>query len=253
MPDNTLPKPVPLPVNFDNVPSELQYPNNWVNWRYTWKEKEQKWDKPLFNPQDWNASATAPHTWSPFTEVQRAYRAGKFDGVGFVMQKSSAESQLIGIDFDKCRDSTTGEILPDVKAELDLLDSYTEISPSATGIRVFVKGDIPDNGRKNTKNHREIYKHAHYLTVTGQRLMGYPAKIEARPKEVLEFFNKHFTKENSNPAAGSGLAVTCDLTDEEIKKLASEAANGSKFRSLMAGSTAGYLSASEADEALAFL
>lgn len=229
------PKPIPLSVNFEGVPSVIRYPNQWVNWQYIWKEDIGKWDKPLFNPQGWKASATASHTWSPFTEVQKAYEAGKFDGVGFVMQKRPlTEHQLIGIDLDKCRNPKTGEISQEAKEDLDLLNSYSEISPSGTGIRVFVRGDISEDGRNNRKRYREIYKNAHYLTVTGQRLEEYPATIETRPTEVLEFYNKYFSDKEQEPSQEK-TTKTSGLTDEQVIALASQAHNSPKFLKLMAG------------------
>ena len=45
------------------------------------------------------------------------------------------------------------------------LDSYTEISPSGTGIRIFARGKLPPGGRK--RGRFEMYETGRYLTVTG--------------------------------------------------------------------------------------
>jgi putative DNA primase/helicase len=199
------------------------------------------------DPRDWNASATASHTWSPFTEARAAYEAGKFDGVGLVMQKKpDSVLQIVGFDFDKCRDPATGQIDTKIKEHLTKLNTYSEISPSRTGIRAFAKGDIQKDGRKK-QGVIEIYKHAHYLTLTGQRLSEYPSSIETRPDEIAEIYNEYFpepepTEEKSHEE--------CEpkLTDDQIICLASEAKNSKKFMALMAGNIEGYSSQSEADQ-----
>lgn len=249
--------PTPLPVNFDEIPEGIRHLNQWVCWRYEWKEgkdgKPGKWDKVPYIPPNWKASPTASHTWISFIDVKTAYEAGKFDGIGLVIQKKpDIKLQLVGFDFDKCRNPTTGEITPKIKAYLDRLNTYSEISPSGTGIRAFAKGDIREDGRR--AKGIEIYKHAHYLTVTGQRLKEYPATIEARPNEILEIYDEYFgdskPEQKEEPQPSNNISLQ-NLSDQQIISIASSANNSEKFLWLMAGSTQGYLSQSEADEALA--
>lgn len=133
------PKPTPLPVLVENIPDGMKAIPQWVDWRYTWNEDKEKWDKPLFQPNGWNASSTAKHTWSSLTATVAAYKTGKYDGIGFVMKKSDTSLQIIGFDFDKCRDPITGKIDPKIIGHLDKLNTYSEISPSGTGIRAFAK------------------------------------------------------------------------------------------------------------------
>ena len=45
-----------------------------------------------------------------------------------------------------------------------------EVSPSGKGIRIFVKGTLPEDGRKVGKV--EMYQNKRYLTVTGRPLPG---------------------------------------------------------------------------------
>ena len=70
------PRPEPLTVIFENIPGELQYLNQWLLWRYEWKEgkdgKPGKWDKPPLQPNGKFASSTAKLTWSPFQAVKEA-------------------------------------------------------------------------------------------------------------------------------------------------------------------------------------
>lgn len=226
------PRPEPLPVLFDSIPAELRYLNQWVMWRYEWKEDKQKWDKPPYNPQGWNAKSTAPHTWSPFNTAKEAYERGlnlpvddlhHFDGIGFVPTASpQAENKLQFGDLDHCRDPDTGALSPEARADLDLINSYCEPSPSSTGVRFIAKGAPPypegKHGRKS--GDFELYEGAHYLTITGHRLGAYPATIETRTGELEEFYNRHFGAGEDEP----GKSETTTQNTNTAEPLSSDAA-----------------------------
>ena len=228
------PRPKALPVIFESIPDELKKLDKWVVWKYVWKEDKKKWDKPPLTPQGKSASTTDPKTWSSFAEVKTAYERGKFDGVGFVLN-----GDIVGLDFDKCRDLSTGEISSEVLKIIDDFNSYTEISPSGTGIRLFVKGGTAKIGRKNPKKGFEIYNTGRYLTVTGNQI-DYSDKIETRSDAIDAFIQKNFsiyeTRHNSETKT----------LDNELIALAAN--NSEKFSKLYAGNWESlYQSQSEAD------
>src|SRR5215472_16156392 len=87
------PRPVALPVLDSRIPAELKALAQWVVWKYIWKAKERKWDKPLFSANTGKyAKSNDPRTWSPFDAALAAYHSadadgdGAWDGVGFVPQ-----------------------------------------------------------------------------------------------------------------------------------------------------------------------
>jgi len=264
--DNLLPRPVPLQVNFDAVPIEIRNLDQWVLWRYEWKgsksRKPGKWDKPPCTPHGGHAKSTDSQSWISFEEAKTAYLDGlklsendkkHFDGIGFVPARdASSELQLTLIDLDKCRNPNTAEIDRWATEDLDLISSYSEISPSGTGIRIVAQGKLlPDEGKGRKKGHIEIYQTAHYLTITGQTIKDYSEEIESRANEINRFYEKHFGEpqpkeiQRVEPLEGQG----GNLNDDEIIRLATNAANGDKFKTLMAGDIGGYRSESEADEA----
>jgi len=260
------PRPKPLTVNFEEIPEEIRILNQWVNWKYVWKEgkdgKPGKWDKPPLQPNGKPASSTAKLTWSPFRAVKEAYERGlslpvddplHFDGVGFVPAKvSQAENILQFGDLDKCRDKETCELSTEAKTDLDLIKSYCEISPSGTGIRFIAKGAPPYPAGKDgsKKGGIELYQARHYLTITGHRLEEYPATIETRTGELNEFYNRHLGTGENEPDQPRESPQPIMLTDDQIIRLASEAANSKKFMALMKGDISGYPTHSEADQAL---
>jgi len=259
-------RPEPLPVLFDNIPRELQSLSQWVMWRYEWKEgrdgKPGKWDKPPIQLNGKYASSTSKLTWSSFSAAKEAYEHGlslpvedplHFDGIGFVPKAiPQAENNLQFGDLDKCRNKETGEISSEAKVDLDLINTYCEISPSGTGIRFIARGAPPysagkDGGKSGGK---ELYQSRHYLTITGHRLQEYPTAIEKRPEELEEFYTRHFGAEGGEPEQPKECTRPTKLTDDQIISLASEAANAKKFMALMDGDISGYPSHSEADQAL---
>ena len=81
------------------------------------------------------------------------------DGIGLQLGPP-----CVGIDLDKCRNAESGVIELWAKEIIEKLNSYTEISPSGTGIHIWVKGAIPKTGRR--KGRIEIYDSGRdYFTV----------------------------------------------------------------------------------------
>jgi putative DNA primase/helicase len=48
------------------------------------------------------------------------------------------------------------------------LDSYTEISPSGTGVHILVKAALPEG--RNRKGRFEAYDRGRYFTITGKHM-----------------------------------------------------------------------------------
>jgi putative DNA primase/helicase len=162
------PKPTALPVIPDAIPSELTALPQWVVWRYTWLEDRQKWDKPPLRVRNGNeASSTNSTTWGTFEDALWTYETGLVDGIGFVF---ATKTGLVGIDLDHCRDVKAGVIDPWALEIIDRFDTYTELSPSGTGVHLFAAGTLPGKGLKTPRG--EMYDSGRYFTVTGHRLEG---------------------------------------------------------------------------------
>ena len=176
-------KPDTLPVFPENIPTLLTDLDQWVLWRWTWKADRSKWDKPPLNPAGHEISITAPTNWLTFAEALATYQHGGFDGVGIVL---TGNENITAVDLDKClHEEWPQQIIAD-------LDSYTELSPSGTGFRVFAAAQKPDAmGCKSKTFHEskvEVYDKGRYLTVTGQRLEGSPTEIRLRQSELERVF-----------------------------------------------------------------
>ena len=169
-------RPVPLTPNFDNIPPVLSAQPNWVMWCYMLKDD--KYTKVPKQTGGSNASTTNPATWQTFDSVRTAYQRGGFDGVGIVLTSKPLNNRLylIGMDFDHCL--TNGVLDDDPRKAVDRLDTYSEISPSGNGIRLFLLHDKPITAKKINVDgkSREVYSTSRYLTVTGHAL-GQPREV----------------------------------------------------------------------------
>jgi putative DNA primase/helicase len=229
------------------APEELRTKDQFV----TWREEDRGGDptKVPYSIRGGRASSTNPNTWAPFDDVIVYAEENGMDGIGFVFTE---DDPYTGIDLDKCRNPETGEIEPWARRIVAALDSYTEVSPSGTGLHIFVKATLP--GRNNRKGPVEMYESRRYFTLTGNRLSGTLAEIQER-QEVLERLYRHVFKDEKTAGEVNGhKARPMDVGDDELLELAMQAKNGLKFSRLWRGNTSEYAGdESRADLALCSL
>lgn len=231
----------------DNIPEELKLRANWVNWFYEHldMESEDRNKKPRKLPvsplTSESASTTDSLTWGGFKDALERVKNNPTIAIGFVF---SSGDPYTGIDLDKCRDPT-GVIEPWALEIIHEFNSYTEISPSGSGVHIIVKAKLPKDGSKSSNI--EMYNSKRFFTVTGNVLEGYN-KIENRQEEVDELYRKVFGSRKST--VGDNITVSPTLKDENLIEMAGNAKDGEKFKNLFSGSILGYSSHSEADQAL---
>lgn len=163
------------------IPAALIARDQWVTWCWEGEPNPAtgKRTKVLKNPRTGhNADSTNPQTWSSFDIAVRAAQARGHSGVGFVFTDADP---FVGIDLDGCRDPETGALAAWAREAITALDSYAEVSPSLTGIKVFVAGDIPKNLKVQHAHGEgtgvEFYRTARYFTVTGMHLPESPTEV----------------------------------------------------------------------------
>src|SRR5215213_5718130 len=155
------------------------------------------------------ASSTDPKTWRSYEDAYDAWHENEwsFAGVGRVIRDTEP---LLGVDLDKCLDPDTGELTPWASRLLTRLDSYAEVSPSLTGVKVWVKA--PTNTRAHVKPGLEIYPRGRYFTVTGIALR--EAKgIETRDEELAAIIEEEFPRVDRNRTPYDGPRRVLDLLD----------------------------------------
>jgi primase-polymerase (primpol)-like protein len=192
-----------------------------------------------------HAAVNDPASWGSFAVALATCLAGLADGPGIVLGDG-----LVGVDLDHCRETRTGVIEPAAVAIVRALDSYTEVSPSGTGLHVLARGILPP-GRRRTGT-VEMYSEGRYFTVTGEHVAGTPRVIHERAAALAELHRRLFGM-SSRPAPRRIDPDPLHLDDGELLERAHAARNGAKFAALWRGDTSAYPSPSEADQALSNL
>lgn len=141
---------------------ELQQRPQWVNW--TAEPRRDGIAKPPYiSGSNSKASTSDPATWGTYQDALKAVERSQHTGVGYVF---SQDDGYTGIDLDKCRYPPTGRIAPWALRIVQRFNSYTEISPSGTGLPIFVRGTLP--GHAHHRDQVEAYSQGQYFTWTGR-------------------------------------------------------------------------------------
>jgi putative DNA primase/helicase len=124
-------------------------------------------DKRPINPHTGKlASTTDATTWATYEQAQKRVEADKLAGVGIVFTGDG----IVGIDLDDCIEpinDTDFTPHPYTKYLLNLADSYTEVTPSGTGLHIIGTATIPRSVKAKLNGIGvEIYDRARYFTVT---------------------------------------------------------------------------------------
>lgn len=189
-------------LQLKTIPKSLQELNQWLMWKL-----ERRSDKPTKLPYQVNgqlAKSNDAATWNTFEAVAKRSRGPGFSGIGFVF---SENDPFIGIDLDGCRDPQTGRIAEWAMEIAGRIDSYTEVSPSQTGIKVFAKAvwkpqvgkklEIPAEVVCDKTPAIEVYDRLRYFAVTGKHVLG-PAEPQDR-QEIIDGLYDLFWKPTEQP------------------------------------------------------
>jgi putative DNA primase/helicase len=185
-------------------------------------------------------------TWATFEEAQKAFEAGHADGIGFVF---SADDPCFGVDIDSCIDAETGEITDQAAEIVRRLHSYTELSPSGTGLHIIGLGSLEGlEGRR--KGSVEMYDRGRYFTVTG-REYGSPRAPSPCQRELDVVHKLFIARERPKAAPNDTARATVGLDDTALLERMFASKNGDGVKRLWDGDTSAHGDdASAADLAL---
>ena len=161
------------------IPDELKAMHRWAPWQAVFNIKRGKFDKlpkSAVHPEI-GISTAAPEKWFTHDQALTAYikAKGMLSGVCFVM---TGIEGVVGIDMDNCMDAD-GVVAPWAQEVIRTANSYTEISPSGRGLRIFALGISDGPDWTNNEVGIEVYVGStpRHLTVSGRLLPGAPTRI----------------------------------------------------------------------------
>ena len=140
-----------LDSNFENIPGELKERQQWFGWKWGQDDKGKPTKVPIDAKNGRNGKHNDSKTLATFEKAKRYHESGsELAGIGFCFFK---DDPYVGIDLDNCRNTETGEIEPRAQAFINMCATYSEVSPSDTGVKMWLKGEM--QGERGIKR---IYK-----------------------------------------------------------------------------------------------
>lgn len=211
-------------VAFGNIPESLATRPHWVLWRTAARDVTAKPTKLPYRVGGVLAASDDQASWTNLEAVKLGYELGGYDGIGYMFH---AGDPFCGIDLDGCRDKQTGAIAPWGREIIIALDSYSEVSPSKTGVKIWVCGKSPfDSGKKKELDYSpvcdkkpgiEIYDKLRYFAVTGWRLNGLP--VDPQPRDLAWLKEKFWPAPPPPPVDWHSESAVVDRARKYIAKL----------------------------------
>lgn len=232
--------------NFETMPRELKDKNQWILWKAEFR-RDGTIGKVPKQINGINASTTDSSTWSSFQDIEKVFKNGGYDGVGFVF---ASNDEYIGIDLDG--HYSKGSFNTTI-AHLLSGYSYTEVSPSGTGLHTIFKGFLPnDINHKNTAKKMEIYSEGRFFTFTGKVIGN--GIITANESIITKLIERYFLKKKKvykNQIRSGQASFMDDIDDVELLHIMFNSKNGQTIKRLFNGDTSQYNGDhSSADQAL---
>lgn len=171
-----------LTPNRSDLPKALTALPNWVAWRTEVRPGTTKPTKVPYNlVTGGKAASNNPADWHEIPDPS-AMPDG-YDGIGFVLAEAAG---IVGIDLDDCLTDSGGVKLWAQEILAWFRDTYCEISPSGTGIKIFAGGTVPGEkgikvyvdadgklvAKRVTDEAIEMYDWGRYFAVTGKTVAG---------------------------------------------------------------------------------
>lgn len=230
-------------VNLENIPAYLKKYRGWCGWKY--EERKHRLTKVPYNPlTGTHASVNQPDTFTDFDSAMKV--ADSYDGIGI-----RVGAEIIAIDLDHCKD---GDILQPWAAEIvsNFQDTYIEVSPSGTGLRIILfiaKDYIYD---KDTyyikKGNVEVYVAGatnRFVTITGNVFL--KNDIAENMSGLQWLLETHMKRKVPKIQKAQQELHKSYLSDEGVLAKAMASKQGEKFQKLWNGDISDYPSNSEAD------
>lgn len=177
-------------ANYNFIPKELRELQQWV----CWGKKGEEIKKKPFNPiNGMGADSTNPTTWVDFETALDGVNRGEYEGIGIMFANG-----LMGIDLDHV--ITKNNVSKEAREIIDILDSYSEISQSGTGIHILCWAKKPSQEVCKVKlkdgQGFEMYDSNRYFALTGT-IIKRKYEINSRTIEVNVIYKKYFESKKS--------------------------------------------------------
>lgn len=223
-------------------------------WRY--EERKGRMTKVPYNPISGDmAKSNEKSTFGSFEQVMNCLERHEYNGAGIGIFEG-----ICAIDLDHCVDQE-GRMSESALQIVELMHSYTEISPGGDGIHILFKAEdfFYDSKKYYIMNHNagiEVYVTGatnKYVTITGNRIQE-QYDFGERSKELKQLLEEYMIRPEREMDisihARNAINAVNSPDEEEILQMALNCRKGQAFSDLWYGNIGLYPSHSEADMAL---
>lgn len=164
------------------IPAELALRPQWLVWKFEPGEKKPKKMPYYVSGRRRTGKQGSDEDRAELVTLEVAFARGVhggYDGVGFAFLPGDG---LIGIDIDGCIDAQ-GVVAPRAAAIIAACSSYTEYSPSRTGVHIIVAGETKTF--KSNEIGLEVFCSAQFFTFTAEPFPGTPSEVVSIDDGVL--------------------------------------------------------------------
>ncbi len=233
---------------YEKIPQELKKLKQWVCWNLvsdkpTENNPNPKPRKIPINPfTGYGAKSNDSTTWSDFDTACSAAQRYNVTGIGIMFANNVCGVDLDGVIVDGKPNAIAQDII-------DTVQSYTELSPSGTGIHILCLGKLPE-GRKR-KDNIEMYDTTRFFTVTGKQ---YGVKYPINDcTDRLKIVHTKYLGEKERPQTNyksanfsNNVSMNIDDVIERIRK----SKQGDKFDNYMQGNYQLYIKGSDTSQSV---
>ena len=230
----------PRENQFALFPEEPKRLNNWVCWKIIRSADSPVTRKLPIDPKNGKAAkSNEPSTWGTFDQAIESLDRYNCQYPGIMFQPGV----IWGLDIDHCIDAD-GTLSDEASDIINLMDSYTEKSPSGTGIHILAYGHKPSGGCR--KGNVEMYDSGRGFTVTGDCL-GTPRPIRDCTSAAAVIHRKYI---EPKPKVSARVERPLAKSEQTVIDAMLRSKKGGEIRALLDGDWIGYQSQSEGDLAL---
>jgi archaellum biogenesis ATPase FlaH len=221
-------------LNQNNILSEtFGLQKRWINWKYEIVNGIKT--KVPYQINGIKASTVDPLTWSTYKEIIEASQ-----NMGIVFMP---DQLLLGIDLDHCLNENI--IVHEQKESIAQLvieaNSYTEISPSGTGLHLYLSLTAPLKLIANKHEPYECYTSGRYFTVTNNPYKEALPIRTVTPEEAINLLSIiGYPWGKKEIQQNIAIPTTISFDDETILSKMFSSKNGDKIKTLYNGDISAY-------------
>lgn len=193
---------------YQNLPKSLRAYPNWLVWKYE-ERHGTKTAKAPYSPTTGQKGSNI-ELCGNYEQAIQSMLAYHYDGIGFQVSRTP----YTVVDLDNCVDKES-HTLNETAIDLFVMyfnQSYSEYSPSGTGIHIIIEGKAP-NSFRNNKEGIEVYSENQFITVTGNRLQGADTEILLKQEEITQLYKLY--------KPSSGVPIDINIETPTIESIGS--------------------------------